>query len=460
MSREQMKFGVLFDGVGLSNWAWRRKEIPVDASVDIHHYIREARFAEAAKLDFLFISDTLAVTAEASPHLLNRLEPMTMLGAIAVSTSKIGLLGTLSTSYTEPFTTARQLASLDLISNGRVGWNVVTSALDGAALNHSRDANYGIEDRYRRAAEHVSVVRGLWDSWEDDAFVRDKESGVFFRPEKMHQLLHKGEFFRCDGPLGVVRSRQGHPVLFQAGASEGGRDLAARTTDAIFAGGRMTFDEAKEYVTDIRTRAVAYGRRPDDLIFMPSINVIVGEDEEAVADKYRTACALVSYEEALKWLSFFFSFHDFKGYDPDAPFPELGSIGSENYRSASDHIKRVARDERLTLRQVAQRWAIPQNEFIGTADAVADACERWFRGGACDGFILGCNATTYHDFCDLVLPKLRARGLFRSEYETDTFRGHLGFPPVPNRYADVPDELRDRRDAPLNAPKPAGRSSA
>lgn len=444
-----MRFGVLLDGVGGSNWAWKREHMDPRASIDIQNYIDEAQYAEAAKLDFLFIADTLAVTENSSPHFLNRLEPLTMLGAIAARTHRIGLVATLSTSYTEPFTVARQLASLDLISDGRAAWNVVTTALDGAALNHSREANFDIESRYRRALEHVAVVRGHWDTWEDDAFVRDKASGVFFKPEKMHRLMHKGEFFRSDGPLNISRSRQGHPVLFQAGASDDGREVAARTADAIFAGGRIGFDDAKAYADDVRARAVMAGRRPEDIVFLPSINAIVGADEEDAARKLADACRLVSYEEALKWVSFFFSYHDFTKYDPDSPFPDLGDLGSNNYRSVTDNIKKMANDEGLTLREVAQRFAIPRSDFVGTAEQVADACERWFRGGACDGFILGCTATSFHDFCELVLPKLRERGLFRTEYEADTLRENLGLRPVPNRYASVPAADRDRRDAPL-----------
>lgn len=227
--------------------------------------IKKAR-AEAAKLDFRFITDTLHITTDSSPHFLNRLEPVSMLSAIAVTTSRIGLVATLTTSYTEPFTLARQIGSLDVISDGRAGWNIVTTGLAGAALNHSRDAHFAIDDRYRRGLEHVEVVKGLWDSWEDDAFIRDKASGVFFNPEKMHKLMHRGEFFKVDGPLNIARSRQGHPVLFQAGASEGGRDLAARTADAIF-GLPRSIEEAQEYRSDVIRRAVACGRQATDVFF-------------------------------------------------------------------------------------------------------------------------------------------------------------------------------------------------
>jgi FMN-dependent oxidoreductase (nitrilotriacetate monooxygenase family) len=434
MRTGKLRFGVILDGVGGANWAWRRKRINPAASTDIETYIREAQAAESAKVDFIFIADTLAITPNAPPHFLNRFEPISLLGALAAHTKHVGLVATLSTSYTEPFTVARQLASLDHISHGRAGWNVVTSGLEGAALNHSKDAHFDIHDRYRRALEHVSVVQGLWDTWEDDAFIRDKASGVFFDPDKMHKLMHKGEFFRSDGPLNIARSKQGQPVLFQAGASSDGRDLAARTADAIF-GMARTLEDAKEYYDDVKRRAVDCGRKPEDITFMPACDAIVAETDEEAERMYDEACALVSYEEALGWVSFFFSYHDFKQYDPDAPFPDLGDVGHQSYRSVSDHIKRIAKQGNLTLREVARKFAIPRTDFIGSAERVADACERWFKAGAVDGFMIGCSVGMSQDFLELVLPILRKRGLARDEYEADTFRGNLGLAPVPNRYA-------------------------
>lgn len=434
MRTGKMKLGVILDGVGGSNWGWRREHINPRASIEIKQYIKEAQRAEAAKLDYIFIADTLHITTDSSPHFLSRLEPVSMLSAIAVATSRIGLVATLTTSYTEPYTVARQIGSLDLISDGRAGWNIVTTGLAGAALNHSRDAHFAIDDRYRRGLEHVEVVKGLWDSWEDDAFIRDKASGVFFNPEKMHKLMHRGEFFRVDGPLNISRSRQGYPVLFQAGASEGGRDLAARTADAIF-GVPRTFEEAKEYRDDVRRRAVAYGRQAADLVFLPSIGTIVAETDEEAEKLYQAACGMVTYEEALNWVSFFFSYHDFKQYDPDAPFPELGDLGQQSYRSVTDTIKRIAGAERLTLREVARRFAIPRTDFIGNVDKVADACERWYSGEAVDGFMVSSALGSVEGFLDLVIPKLQRRGLFREDYEADTFRGNLGLRVVPNRYS-------------------------
>lgn len=443
MQSGQMKFGVILDGVGGPSWAWRRDHIEPTASTDINAYIAEAQSAEAAKIDFVFIADTLSITPKSSPHFLNRLEPMTLLGAIAANTSRIGMVGTLSTSFTEPFTAARQLASLDRISKGRAGWNIVTSAIESAAHNHSQDELPPIDDRYRRALEHVTVVRALWDSWEDDAFVPDKVSGRFFDPSKLHALKHKGEFFRVDGPLNIARSPQGHPVLFQAGASDGGRDLAAQTGDAIFGVGR-TLEDAKEYYDDIKRRAKAFGRAAEEIVFMPGMDAIVAETQEEAERKYEEACAYVSYEESLGWMSFFFSYHDFSKYDPDELFPDVGDVGQNSYRSVTNYIKGVASREKLTLRQLARRFAIPRTDFIGSAEQVADACERWFKAGAVDGFMLSASVGRLQDFYDLVVPILQKRGLFKKDYEADTFRGHLGLPPVPNRYTVARDGGRGR----------------
>lgn len=428
---EKMKIGVLDAGtMGMSFGSWVREGPEARENTDIQAYIERARRAEAAKIHFIFIADTLHITPDSPPHFLNRLEPLTMLGALAVSTSRIGLVATLSTTYNEPFNIARQLASLDLISNGRAGWNIVTSGLDGAALNYSLDERLPIEDRYRRGAECVEVVKGLWDSWEDDAFVRDKQARRFFDPEKMHKLMHKGEFFRVDGPLNVARSRQGYPVLFQAGASKDGRRLAAATADAIFSG-RPTRQVAEEYINDVKGQAVAMGRRREDIVFMPSIQPIVGETDEEVEKEYLEQASLISYDDAIKTLSFPFAYHDFKQYDPDAPFPELGDLGSHSYRSITDRIKRIAKEEKLTLRQVAHRFGLQRTEFIGKPKEVADACESWFRSGICDGFMLTPNQAFY----DLVIPELQRRGLFHLDYEAETFRENLGLKPVPNRYA-------------------------
>ena len=233
-NNRQLKFGFVLHGVGAGWGDWRHESAVTDASVNFGFYREQAQLAEQARFEFLFVADSVHITERSSPHYLNRFEPLTILSALAAVTSKIGLVGTVTASYSEPFTVARQFASLDHISGGRAGWNVVTSWLDGSARNYGRAEHYAHGDRYRLAAEHLGVVQGLWDSWEDDALVRDKATGRFFDPEKLHRLDHKGEFFSVEGPLNISRSRQGQPVIFQAGASEDGKNFAARSADAIF----------------------------------------------------------------------------------------------------------------------------------------------------------------------------------------------------------------------------------
>jgi alkanesulfonate monooxygenase SsuD/methylene tetrahydromethanopterin reductase-like flavin-dependent oxidoreductase (luciferase family) len=262
MSKRQLKLGAILIGVGTSQNGWRDPDLQADASIDIDWYRTTAQKAEAQKLDFVFIVDSPYITPDTAPHFLNRLEPLTLLSAVASATSHIGLVATLTASYNEPFNVARQFASLDLISGGRAGWNLVTTGLEGAAHNYGRDEHFEHSLRYRRAKEHLSVVQGLWDSYEDDAFPRDKERGVFLDKAKLHPLDHRGEFFSVAGPLNISRSPQGQPVIFQAGASEDGRQLASQVAEGIFASSD-SFEDARDFYRDIKQRTAAAGRRAD-----------------------------------------------------------------------------------------------------------------------------------------------------------------------------------------------------
>jgi FMN-dependent oxidoreductase (nitrilotriacetate monooxygenase family) len=244
MTQRQLRLGAILAGVGTSHDGWKRPGVPGNASVDIGWYKREAQKVEQAKFDFVFIVDSPYITPDSAPHFLNRLEPLTLLSAVAGATSHIGLVATATTSYNEPFNLARAFASLDLISDGRAGWNVVTTGLEGAAGNYGREQHFAHEVRYERAREHLQVVRGLWDSYEDDAFPADRQRRVFLDKTKQHRLDHKGKYFSVAGPLNISRSRQGQPVIFQAGGSEDGRDLAASSADAIFTGAE-SFEEAQ-----------------------------------------------------------------------------------------------------------------------------------------------------------------------------------------------------------------------
>jgi len=438
--RKQLKLGAIIQGVGGNMSAWRHPEAVADASINIDYYKQQAQTAEAAKFDFVFIADGLYITEKSIPHFLNRFEPITLLSALGSVTKRIGVVGTVSTSYSEPFTVARQLLSIDHITHGRAGWNLVTSPLEGSARNYGKERHPSHPERYRIADEYLEVARGLWDSWEEDAFVRDKESGVFFDPDKMHRLDHKGEHFSVQGPLNVGRSPQGQPVVFQAGSSEDGKSLAGRSADAVFTHSD-TLEEARRFYRDVKDRAVAAGRSEDDILILPGISVIVGKTPEEAEAKYEQVANLVSIENALDYLGRFFEHHDFSQYPLDEPFPELGEFGSNSFRSGTDNIKRIAKEQGLTLRQVALRSATPRTPFIGTPEHIADLIQQWFEGGGADGFIVsGGTPNGLSEFARDVVPVLQRRGLFRTEYEHDTLRGNLSLPAPVNRYTRAREE--------------------
>lgn len=434
MTQRKLHLGAILTGVGTSQHEWLNPEIPGDASIDIDWYKQQARAAEAAKFDFVFIVDSPYITPDSAPHFLNRLEPLTLLSALAGVTDRIGLVATLTTSYTEPFNVARQFGSLDQISRGRAGWNVVTTGLEGAAGNFGLKQHIDHGERYRRAHEHVAVVQGLWDSYEDDAFPRDRANKRFLDTSKQHRLDHQGEFFSVTGPLNISRSPQGQPVIFQAGVSESGRGLAASIAEGIFAG-VDNFDDAREYYADIKRRAAEAGRDPEQVKLFPGIDPIIADtDEQAQAIQLQRKGTL-DLHKALVQLGRPFNYHDFSQYDLDAPFPELGDLGSNGYRGHAERIKKVAREQQLSVRQAALRFGQPYSSFVGSPLTVANEIERWFNEGAVDGFNIHVGTPTdFARFTDEVLPILRERGLFREEYEHTTLRGHLGLEVPVNRH--------------------------
>ncbi|WP_341523137.1 LLM class flavin-dependent oxidoreductase [Pseudomonas sp. G.S.17] len=448
MSKQrQLKFGAMVHGVGHGWGEWRHPNAQADASVNFGFYKQQAQLAEAAKFDFVFIADSLHIHEKSSPHYLNRFEPLTILSALAATTENIGLVATVTVSYTEPFQVARQISSLDHISGGRAGWNVVTSWLSGTADNFSKAEHPPHAVRYRIAKEHVSVVKGLWDSWEDDAFARNKQTGEFFTPGKLHALNHQGEFFSVKGPLNIARSKQGQPLIFQAGTSEDGRNFAAEYSDAIFVHAE-TLEESQAYYRDLKKRAAGFGRDPLDLSILPGIRPIVGRDDAEVESRYQQAVELVSIEDAIVALGRPFNDHDFSQYPLDAPFPELGDLGSNSQKGGSDRIKQLAKDEGLTLREVALHFSRPRREFVGTPNQVADAIQNWFEQEAADGFIINSllpDGLKY--FAELVVPVLQERGLFRSDYSGSTLREHFGL--------QVPVNRNAQQEAPVDQQQPA-----
>ncbi len=435
--REKLKLGTMIHGVGEKMSDWRHPSMPSNASVSFEFYKQQAQTSERGKFDFVFIADALFITEKSNPHYLNRFEPLTILSALAAVTSKIGLVGTLSTTYSEPFSAARQFASLDMISGGRAGWNAVTSGLEKTALNFSK----AIEDhpdhatRYKMASEFMEVMKGLWNSWEDDAFIRNKETGKFFDPGKLHRLSYQGEFFSVEGPLNIGRSPQGEPVIFQAGSSADGIMFAAKEADVVFAI-MPSLEEAQSYYRSVKSQVAVYGRNPDELVVMQGISPIIGNTEQEAEQKYKELARLVTIEQALAFLGRLFEHHDFTQYPLDEPFPDLGNLGEDSFRSDTGRIKRQAYGQQLTLRQVALKEATPCTPFMGTPEKVADLIQEWYDKRGVDGFMIIANfPSELTVFVEKVVPILQRRGLFRTEYESDLLRDHLGIPIPDNRYA-------------------------
>ena len=434
MQARQIKLGAVLEGIGVEQLPWRDPDLPGDASINIDWYIENARLAEEAKFDFVFIADSPLITADSGPHVLNRLEPLTLLSAVAVATSKIGLVATLTTSYWEPYNVARQFGSLDNISRGRAGWNVVTTAVTDAARNYGRDEHFDHKVRYDRARESVEVCQGLWDSYEDDAFPRDKERGIFLDKTKQHRLDHKGAHFSVAGPLALTRSKQGYPVIFQSGASEDGRNLAARIGEGIFADSGE-FEENQIYSADLRARTAALGRDPDIILVMPGVDLVIAETDEAAQAINEARNKTLEVNKLLFQLGRLFNNYNFLKHDFDAPFPDH-AVEKIPKSSTNERIVRTAREERLSLRQAAYRFNALTGRFVGSPETIANEIERWFVGCAADGFnVRVTRPKEFALFRERVVPILQARGLFRMDYDHDTLRGHLGLPVPENRYA-------------------------
>lgn len=414
--------------------AWRHPEAKADAGIDFKHYIALAQAAEAAKFDLIFLADGVGTRGDDVEFLSRtahsyqaQFEPITLLSALAAVTERIGLVATASTSFNEPYHVARKFASLDHISAGRAGWNLVTSSSEHEARNFNRDSHYIHADRYERAEEFADVVTGLWDSWEDDAFLRNKASGRFYDPAKRHVLRHRGKHFTVQGPLNVARSPQGHPVVVQAGASEAGKELAARTAEAVFAA-QQTLDDAVAFYADLKGRMAQYGRAPEDLKVLPGVFPVVGKSESEAQEKFEQLQSLIDPVVGLALVSGLTGGVDLSGYPLDGPIPPLPETNAS--KSRQQLMIELARRENLSIRQLYQRVAGARGhwQLVGTPTQIADQLEeRWLHRGA-DGYnimspVLPGGLT---DFIALVLPELRRRGLFRSEYEGKTLREHLG----------------------------------
>jgi FMN-dependent oxidoreductase (nitrilotriacetate monooxygenase family) len=443
MTKRQLKLGLVPTGVGGPGDSnrWLDPAIPADASVNIDWYIEAARKAEAAKFDLVFIVDSQFITKDSPPHYLNRLEPLTLLSALAVATSRIGLVGTATTSYNDPFNLVRRFASLDLISKGRAGWNVVTSGDAGTAGNYGKDEHYDYDTRYGRATEYLEVARGLWRSYEDDALPRNRETGQFLDETKLHALNHKGRFFSVVGPLNIQRSPQGEPVIFQAGDSDQGRDLGATIADGIFTHS-ATIEQGQAFYQDIKGRAARLGRNPEEIVVMPGVTVFVGDsDEEARDIERRTREHDQSFDQALGEFGRSFGWHNFRQYDLDAPFP-VGALehAKKSFYTNAKRVTDLAVARGLTLRQTVEHIrGQRRTPFAGTAETVANEIARWFEGRALDGLNIHLGHPDQFDrFTREVVPILQERGVFRRDYEHSTLRGHLGLPIPTNRRVAAP----------------------
>ena len=413
--------------------AWLHPDTPAAASTDIGHYRAMAHLAERGCFDLFFIADTPAARTDnlhawsRFPMFMNVLEPVTLLTALAGATARIGLGGTLSTSFSEPYNVARQFASLDHISAGRAAWNVVTSANDYAARNFGHAALPPHNLRYERAGEFVDVVKALWNSWEDDAFVLDRARGLFFEPSKQHVTHHQGKFFTVDGALNIARSPQGHPVIIQAGASDTGLELAARTAELVFASAASPA-EAKRGYDDLKGRLARYGRQPEELKILAGLPVVIGRSHQEAVDKHAALQAMIHPDVGRFRLGTDLE-ADLSGLPLDEPIPESRLPKSANLHKAFfDGIMKIIREENPTLRQLYMRYERGRKTILGTPVEIADVMEDWFAMGAADGFMLQFATLPdgLTDFVTLVVPELQRRGLFRTAYAGATLRDHLG----------------------------------
>ncbi|MCJ2066489.1 LLM class flavin-dependent oxidoreductase [Methylobacterium sp. J-088] len=417
--------------------AWRLPGSRPDAFIDIDHFIRVARVAERGKLDAIFLADTPAINDRIDYRPFNALEPTVVLASIAAVTRHVGLVATASTTYNAPFNLARRFASLDLVSRGRVGWNVVTTADAAAGRNFGFAGASEHGARYARAREFTDLVHALWDSWEDDAFLGDTARGRFIDPAKVHAVNHRGAHYTVEGPLTVPRSPQGRPVTFQAGGSEDGRELAAATADAVFSLAQ-TIADGVAYARDLRARAARYGRGPDALVILPGLATVIGSTEAEARRRQDELWDLVPLEYSLARLAGTLRI-DPTRLELDKPLPDPLPLPADANHTMFLGTVALARREGLTVRQLlrALGGGVGHRIMAGTPEAIADDIEAWFRAGAADGFNLMPDVLPdgLETFVDAVVPILQRRGLFRRDYAGATLRDHLGLARPPSRYA-------------------------
>ncbi|KAA9371123.1 LLM class flavin-dependent oxidoreductase [Ochrobactrum quorumnocens] len=423
MTKKQMHLGLFLQGAGHHVSGWRHPDAEA-GSENFDLLRRVAKEAEDAKFDMIFLADGLTSGVDAHPSMVARFEPLTLLSALAMVTDKIGLAATASTTYGEPYHTARAFASIDHLSHGRAAWNIVTTSYARTANNFSK-SHPEHDERYAVAEEFVDVVRGLWDSWDDDAFPKDKENGVYADPNKVHVLNHAGKYYSVQGPLNIPRSPQGHPVLIQAGSSGPGQDLAARIADIVFTA-QQSLAEAQAFYASLKERVAKAGRDPDSVAVMPGFMPVIGDSFEDAAEKLKELNRWTDIKSAMPLLEERIG-HSLADYDLDGPLPDLPI--SDQLRSRAELLRDLARRENLTIRDLALRVAAGRGHHIvlGSPEQIADRMQEWFEGKAADGFNV---MPPYfpgglEDFNRQVVPILQERGLFRTEYTGSTLRDHL-----------------------------------
>jgi FMN-dependent oxidoreductase (nitrilotriacetate monooxygenase family) len=442
--RRKMSLGLSIANIGYHHAAWRHPAVPAGGAMDFKHYRHCAKLAEEGRFDMIFLADTASVPGLDNPkkarereHEHVKHEPLALLAAMSTLTKHVGLVPTVSTSYADPYNTARAVGSLDHLSGGRAGWNVVTGFSVEEAQNYGYPAVPSTADRYERAKEFITVLNGLYDSWDDDAIPRDKASGIFFDRSKMRMLDHRGKHFRVLGPLDLPPAPQRHPPIFTAGTSDASEELAACMADVVYAG-KPTLEGARTYYARVKARLARYGRAHDDLKILPGIKTYVGKTRQEAQDKYDQMQELLTPEHGLGLLTAS-GFPDYSGLDVDGPVPRAEANQKAFYGEFTVASLEKAWRENLTIRQLyelvcAGFWSLG---IVGTPADIADLMEDWFTTGAADGFNLQppCIPHSAEEFVAMVIPELQRRDLFRREYEGTTLRDHLGLPAKGSRYA-------------------------
>lgn len=402
--------------------------------LDATYYQDIACILERGRFDLAFFADILAIPDRYQSSMDSqlrfgalgslRLDPLIVLSWMAAATEHLGLAATRSTSYFQPFEVARTLATLDHLSGGRAAWNVVTSFQDAEARNFSREQQIPRDRRYDRAEEFLEVTCKLWDSWEDDALVADRDAPLFADPAKVHYIDHVGEWFNVRGPLNVSRSPQGYPVIIQAGASDRGKEFAAKWAEVIFVS-HDSLESAKRYYREIKTLVERAGRDPDSVKILPAATPLVGETEQIAADKRRIIQESIDPRAGLSTLSYHLDV-DLSVYPLDAPLPDIDVPG---VRGHYDEVAEATERDKLTLEDLGRRYGNRyEGGLAGTPSQIADGMEQWFAEEACDGFTIAVpyQPSGFDEFVRLVVPELQRRGIYRTEYEGTTLRDNLG----------------------------------